>query len=48
MILRVELGLSHEEIAQALRIRTANAARMFVSRAIAALAVRMRELGVTR
>lgn len=45
VILRVELGLSHEEIAQALNIRTANAARMCVSRAIESLAARMRELG---
>ena len=45
VILRVELGLSHEEIAEALHIRTANAARMFVSRAIAALAAAMREMG---
>lgn len=45
VMLRVEFGFSHEEIAQALRIRTANAARMCVSRAIAALAAKMRELG---
>jgi RNA polymerase sigma-70 factor (ECF subfamily) len=47
VILRVELGLAHQEIADALGIRTAHAARMYVSRAIAKLAERMRELGVT-
>lgn len=48
IILRVELGLSHQEIAEALGIRSANAARMYVSRSIAALAERMRDLGSTR
>jgi len=47
VILRVELGLAHQEIADALGIRTAHAARMYVSRAIAKLAERMRALGAT-
>lgn len=47
VILRVELGMSHQEIADALGIRSANAARMYVSRSIAALAERMRDLGST-
>lgn len=45
IILRVELGFSHQEIADALGIRSANAARMFVTRAIATLAERMRSPG---
>ena len=47
IILRVELGLSHQEIADAIGIRTANAARMFVSRSIAALAEQMRAPGAS-
>jgi RNA polymerase sigma-70 factor (ECF subfamily) len=46
VILRVELGLSHQEVADALGIRTATAARMYVSRAIAKLAEQMREAPV--
>ncbi len=42
IIMRVELGFSHQEIADGLGIKTANAARMFVARAIASLAERMK------
>lgn len=41
VISRVELGLSYAEIASALEIPTANAARMFVARAVARLALEM-------
>jgi len=42
IIMRVELGFSHQEIADGLGIKTANAARMYVARAIAALAEQMK------
>ena len=43
VISRVELGLSYAEIASALEIPTANAARMFVARALLRLAREMEE-----
>jgi RNA polymerase sigma-70 factor (ECF subfamily) len=43
VILRIELGLSHQEIAEALGKPTANAARMTVSRALVRLAEAMDE-----
>jgi RNA polymerase sigma-70 factor (ECF subfamily) len=46
VMLRVELGLSHGEIADLVGYPTANAARMSVSRGLARLAVRLGELGV--
>ena len=45
IILRVELGFGHQEIADALGIPTATAARMYVTRAIAKLAERIRAGG---
>lgn len=45
VILRVEMGLGHQEVADALGIRSATAARMYVSRAVAKLAAHMREDG---
>ncbi len=45
VVSRVELGLSYAEIASALEIPTANAARMFVARALLRLAREMEEHG---
>jgi len=42
VFLRVELGMEYQAVADALGIPTANAARMYVGRAIARLAERMR------
>ena len=47
IILRVEMGFSHEQIAEALGKRTANAARMVVSRALLRLSEEMDERPAT-
>lgn len=44
VLLRIEMGFSHQEIADALRISTANAARMRVARALLVLAKAMRDV----
>lgn len=45
VVLRLELGFTYEEIAEAIGSPTANAARMLVTRALARLAETMREAG---
>jgi RNA polymerase sigma-70 factor (ECF subfamily) len=45
VVLRLELGFSYDEIAEAIGSPTANAARMLVTRALARLADTMRDLG---
>jgi RNA polymerase sigma-70 factor (ECF subfamily) len=44
VLLRIEMGFSHQEIADALRIASANAARMRVARALLVLAKAMRDV----
>ncbi len=44
VLLRIEMGFSHQEIADALRIASANAARMRVARALVVLAKAMRDV----
>lgn len=46
VVLRLELGFTYEQIAEAIGSPTANAARMLVTRALARLAEAMRESGV--
>lgn len=46
VVLRVEMGLPHAEIATLVGYPTANAARMAVSRGLARLATRLGEMGV--
>ena len=43
VILRIEMGFTHDQIAQALGKPSADAARMVVSRAVLRLAAAMRE-----
>ena len=45
VVLRLELGFTYDEIAEAIGSPTANAARMLVTRALARLAEMMRDLG---
>lgn len=45
VVLRLELGFTYEEIAEAIGSPTANAARMLVTRAVARLAETMRDAG---
>jgi RNA polymerase sigma-70 factor, ECF subfamily len=45
VVLRLELGFTYEEIAEAIGSPTANAARMLVTRALARLAETMRDAG---
>jgi RNA polymerase sigma-70 factor (ECF subfamily) len=45
VVLRLELGFTYEEIAEAIGSPTANSARMLVSRALARLAQTMRDEG---
>lgn len=47
VMLRLEMGFTYEEIAEAIGSPTANAARMLVTRALARLAEIMRDLGET-
>ena len=44
VLLRIEMGFSYQEIADALRIASANAARMRVARALLVLAKAMRDV----
>jgi RNA polymerase sigma factor (sigma-70 family) len=48
VVLRLELGFTYEEIAEAIGSPTANAARMLVTRALARLAEMMRDAGEGR